>query len=41
MYVCATVELVSWRIKHNKTEDYMHKCNRRPSCEKKKNDIKL
>ena len=28
-YVCKTVEKISWRIKINKTEDYIHKCNRR------------
>ena len=24
------MELVSWRIKNNKSEDYIHKCNERP-----------
>ena len=31
-----TTELVSWRTKTNKTEDYIHKCNRGPFCEEKK-----
>ena len=35
-YICTTVELVSWRIKNNKTEDYIHKCNGRPLREEKK-----
>ena len=34
--VCTTVELVSWKIKNNKTEDYIHKCNGRPFHEGKK-----
>ena len=33
--VCTNVELISWRIKNNIMEDYVHKCNGRPFSEKK------
>ena len=36
VYVCATAELASFRIKNKSTEDYIQKYNRRPSCEEKK-----
>ena len=36
IYFCTTVELISWRIKNNKAEDYTHKYNRSPFLEEKK-----
>ena len=35
IYVCTTVELISWSIKSNKTDDYIHKYNGRPFLEEK------
>ena len=35
------VELVSWRIKNNKTKNYIQKCNERPFHEKKKERNKI
>ena len=40
MFVVTPVELISKRIKNNKTQDYIHKCNGIPFCEEK-NDLKL
>ena len=40
MFVVTPVELISRRIKNNKTQDYIYKCNGIPFCEEK-NDMKL
>ena len=36
--ICTTVELISLRIKNNKTKDYIHKYNRRRFQEENKFD---
>ena len=39
VYVCTTVEFVYSRIKNNKTEDSIHKCNEIHFCDEKKDNI--